>query len=335
MNAHLPTTVLPESWAKDVQLINVRSITIDETDPQKRTFSLEVAEHLAESIQANGLLCPVIIHKFCGSYMLIAGRHRLHACAEILRWEQIPCLVLVDPDEQLVESIELSTNLSINPLNREQRGRALRRLFELHKQRYPSSPESGRKRHGEGFASVIEKLLGVSEAHAQRLATTASRIDSVARTKLEAAGVSPSKIDEVAALKEPDAIQTAVDFAAAGQDVDEAIRVGKKVKAEKKAKTPRGNTSKASESTAPMAPKTPDLTDDEWLETHCGKIMGALPFKNAFRQDASCTAECSRRLPLSVAPPRSPWLSSRSQQATDCSSATSTASRTPLIRCTG
>ena len=28
------------------------------------------------------------------------------------------------------------------------------------------------------------------------------------------------------------------------------------------------------------------MTDDEWLTTHCSRILGVLPFKNAFRRDA-------------------------------------------------
>ena len=49
---------------------------------------------------------------------------------------------------------------------------------------------------------------------------------------------------------------------------------------------PTFNSSQTSAKAAPAVPKPKQMTDNEWLDAHCSKILGILPFKNAFKQDA-------------------------------------------------
>ena len=137
----------------------------------------------------------------------------------------------------MAQLIELATNLFSLPLDSSQQRLAIQRLLEVYKKRHPVRTLTGRWLHGEGFAKVLETTLGIKPAQAHRLANTAEHIDNENRDTLEAAGVSQTKIDDIAQLKEPKAIKTATSLAAAGKDVDEAIRQGKKVKAVKKNKS--------------------------------------------------------------------------------------------------
>jgi ParB/RepB/Spo0J family partition protein len=280
------SSVPPHSLTNDVKSIQVTALITEVIDAEKRRFSEKFVAKLAQSIEADGLLSPVIVEDLQnGRYKVLAGRHRVHACAEILKWQEIPCLVLNEPDEDLVEVVDLASNLLNHPLDPPQRARALQRWLEIHKKRYPSVSRTGRSPNGKGFAKTLETSLGISPGHAERLATTAEHIKPDARKALEEVGVSETQIDQFAAIRDQKAIATAVNLASDGVDPKEAIRVGK---AEKK---PKGKPAAApvEGSPAPGAPKvvrSSDLTDDEWLETHCSKMMAILPFKNAYKRDA-------------------------------------------------
>jgi hypothetical protein len=73
-------------------------------------------------------------------------------------------------------------------------------------------------------------------------------------------------------------------MAADGKDLDEAIRQGKKARAEKK-KAAKSAAEATPEKPTP-APKPAEMTDDEWLNAYCSKILSVLPYKSAFRRDA-------------------------------------------------
>jgi hypothetical protein len=49
------------------------------------------------------------------------------------------------------------------------------------------------------------------------------------------------------------------------------------------------NSPSSAKSIKPKKPETwqpPPLSDEEWLETHCSKMMAILPYKNAYKRDA-------------------------------------------------
>ena len=280
---------LPLNLAKDVKLVKTNAIRMTTPDPEKRIFDEKVAESLAYSIETEGLLNPPIVEALPnGEYKVLAGRHRVHACAKILGWQEISCLVLTEPDEELVESIDLATNLLTHPLNESQRRWAIQRLLELYEKRYPASTKQGRRPHGEGFAKTLEKIFGVSQGHAQRLATTAKVITPEDRATLEGAGVPQNKIDKIAELRDLGAINAAVNMTAAGRDPDEAIRQGKAIKEKAAAskKAPKSKTAKQGEAADAARAPEKEMTDEKWLDLHCSKIMSILSFKTAFRRDA-------------------------------------------------
>ena len=115
-----------DNLAEKVKVIDAQAIKLPEADPAKRTFDEEFAKKLADSIERETLLkAPMVKDLGDGTYLLIDGRHRVHACREILGWTRIPCTVVGDDREQLVEAIELATNLLSLPLNESQRRGAI------------------------------------------------------------------------------------------------------------------------------------------------------------------------------------------------------------------
>ncbi len=278
----------PKNLAEKVTVIETRAIRMPELVPEKRNFDEEFAKRLADSIEADTLLRPPIVEDVGnGEYLLIDGRHRVHACREILGWKEIPCVVLRNVDKELAESIDLETNLLSLPLEEPQRRRAVRRLLDLYKTRHPAKTLRGRWVHGETYAKELETRLGVSPAQAYRFATTAEHIDDETRDSLERAGVTQTEIDNIAQLKDGEAIKETVNLTASGMDVDEALRHGKKMRKEKKqaAAKERGVASGKPAQEAPPL-RAAEQTDDEWLSTHCSKILDLLVFKAAFKRDA-------------------------------------------------
>ena len=287
--------------ADRMQRIAKGNLKMAKLDPSKRTFNKEFAEKLAESIKSDGLLHPPIVaNNGDGNYTILSGRHRIYACCKVLGWADVECCVLESGEEGLVESIEIAANLWVNPLNDQQMNKAVTRWREIYLARNPrkKSVKSGGTVDvkGDGFTKEVAAVLQVSPATADRIVTTAQMISDEDATLLTAAGVPKSSVDKIAALKDADAVKAAVNLAAAGKDVNEAIRVGKEVKAKKKAekpakpkKTRKPKDGEAPNEEAPKAEapkKAADMTDDVWLETYCKKLLDALPFKAAFRRDA-------------------------------------------------
>jgi hypothetical protein len=177
-----------DNFGQRREIIDATAIQMPAADPAKRDFNEEFARHLAVSIDADTLLIPPIVQALGnGEYMIVDGRHRVHACREILGWPQIACVVLEESDEEWRESIQLATNLLSLPLDTSQLRLAILRLLEVYKKRHPARTLTGRWLHGEGFAKVLETTLGMKPAQAHRLANTAEYIDKEDRDTLEAA----------------------------------------------------------------------------------------------------------------------------------------------------
>ncbi len=282
----------PDAMLKEITEVDVSDIIDEEPDPDERSFDKEFARCLAEEIEIDGLLSfPVLERRNDGKYEVRDGRHRIYACRDVLGWQKIPCRVLSDVSADMRESIKLAANLFRKPLEDAQSRRAIGQLFKLYEKRCPATTEKGRRRHGEGFAKVLERILGISQGHAQRVATTAEHMPKDKFDALDDAGVPPTQIDQVAAIKEPEAIDETVKLIASGVNPKEAVRRGKKVKAEKQAAAAKQPASPS----APAEPKSErgrrlpapsDLTDEEWLNENCANILRLLRHKSAFKADA-------------------------------------------------
>ena len=94
---------------KDLLLIPIEKIFRDESQPRKE-FDKEKIEELAQSIEKNGLIQPLIVtKKDLDSYQIVAGERRWRA-AQITQLKLLPALLLpkdLDKDEiSLIENIQ-------------------------------------------------------------------------------------------------------------------------------------------------------------------------------------------------------------------------------------
>ena len=100
------------------------------------------------SIEANGLLQPIVVREVGGSYTLVAGHRRLSACANLAGMGQeirfaggvcelglIPAISLSDLSQLAAEEAELEENIRRVDLTWDERAGATARLAELRKRK--------------------------------------------------------------------------------------------------------------------------------------------------------------------------------------------------------
>ena len=96
--------------------LSVSEITPSRWQP-RRDFDPERLEELARSIEAHGLINPVVVRKQDGGgYELIAGERRLRAMRDILKWEKVP-VRLMDAEDTKMRELALVENLQRDDLN--------------------------------------------------------------------------------------------------------------------------------------------------------------------------------------------------------------------------
>jgi ParB family chromosome partitioning protein len=95
------------------------TIPIDSIDPNpiqpRRVFQGERLAELAQSIQANGIIQPLVVRKAGDRYQLVAGERRWRA-AKLAGLDQVPAVVQDIPDDRLLE-ITLIENIQREDLN--------------------------------------------------------------------------------------------------------------------------------------------------------------------------------------------------------------------------
>jgi len=84
-----PSVTLDTTTQLDVEHVPLASIDISGRNPRRKLSDLD---QLAESIQAHGLLQPVVVRPVGDRYELIAGHRRLEALRRI-GWERVPVVV--------------------------------------------------------------------------------------------------------------------------------------------------------------------------------------------------------------------------------------------------
>lgn len=83
-----------------------------------REMDSQVVSELMKSIQANGLLQPILVRPIASSYEVVFGHHRLEACRG-LGWKTIPAVAreMSDDDSFITKVVEnLQRNVTIDPL---------------------------------------------------------------------------------------------------------------------------------------------------------------------------------------------------------------------------
>ena len=108
----------------------VVSIPISQIAPNplqpRTTFDAARLQELANSIQTNGIIQPILVRKHAGQYELIAGERRLRA-AKLAGLSEVPAIVQDFADERLLE-IALIENIQREDLNPIETAQALDRL---------------------------------------------------------------------------------------------------------------------------------------------------------------------------------------------------------------
>src|SRR5205085_2857400 len=92
----------------------------------RRTFQSERLNELAKSIQANGIVQPLVVRKVGDRYQLVAGERRWRA-AKLAEITEVPVVVREVPDERLLE-ISLIENIQRENLNPVETALAFSRL---------------------------------------------------------------------------------------------------------------------------------------------------------------------------------------------------------------
>ena len=114
---------------------SIVSVGVEEIQPNpvqpRRVFDEERLRELAQSIQANGIIQPLVVRRAEGRLQLVAGERRLRA-AKLAGLERVPVVVQSIADDRLLE-ITLIENLQREDLNPMEAAAAFERLStELH-----------------------------------------------------------------------------------------------------------------------------------------------------------------------------------------------------------
>ena len=113
---------------KQVQDLPLAEIHPNRYQP-RRTFSDDSIQQLAQTLQEEGLLQPIIVRQDQGGYEIIAGERRFRA-AKSLGWEKIPAIVN-NLDDQQTASLALIENLQRENLNPIDEAQAYEQLMQL------------------------------------------------------------------------------------------------------------------------------------------------------------------------------------------------------------
>ena len=118
LGALLPTRApaAPPSPAPDPTSVNagIYSIAANPLQP-RRLFQHDRLAELAQSIQANGIIQPLVVRKAGDRFQLVAGERRWRA-AKIAGIQEVPVVVRDVPDDRLLE-ITLIENIQREDLN--------------------------------------------------------------------------------------------------------------------------------------------------------------------------------------------------------------------------
>ena len=111
-----------------VRCVPVQAIEPDPEQPRKE-FDEQGLEQLARSIQAEGLLQPIVVRPVAeGRFRIVAGERRWRAVVR-LGWETVPAIVR-DEDEARLKRLQLLENLVRRDISPVETARAYRRLMD-------------------------------------------------------------------------------------------------------------------------------------------------------------------------------------------------------------
>mgnify|MGYP001560681439 CR=1 FL=1 len=100
---------------QDVANIPIDQITPDPDQPRKSFSDASIAE-LAQSIEAHGILQPILVYLKDDGYVIIAGERRFRACQKI-GMTSIPCKIMHYKTEMQKMEVSLIENIQRENLN--------------------------------------------------------------------------------------------------------------------------------------------------------------------------------------------------------------------------
>ncbi len=110
-----------------IKLVDVSELS-PHPDQPRRHFDEGALDELARSINARGLLQPIVVRAHLGHYQIIAGERRWRA-AQRARIHQVPVIIKEFTDSEALE-VALIENIQREQLNAVEEGEAYRRLIE-------------------------------------------------------------------------------------------------------------------------------------------------------------------------------------------------------------
>jgi len=146
----------PQSGER-VRMLGVDLIKRGSFQP-RRHFNEDKLQELAESIRQQGVIQPILVRPYAGSFELIAGERRWRA-AQIAGISDIPVIVR-EMDDQAVAAVALIENIQRADLNPLEEADALQRLCEEFSMTHQAVADSvGRSR------ASVSNLLRLLELH--------------------------------------------------------------------------------------------------------------------------------------------------------------------------
>ena len=140
-----------------VRMLGVDQIKRGSFQP-RRHFHEDKLQELAESIRQQGVIQPILVRRYAGSYELIAGERRWRA-TQLAGINEIPVIVR-DMDDQAVAAVALIENIQRADLNPLEEAEALQRLCEEFSMTHQAVADSvGRSR------AAVSNLLRLLELH--------------------------------------------------------------------------------------------------------------------------------------------------------------------------
>lgn len=128
LEALIATTAPPAAAGERLQRVPIGLIRPNPYQPRKEFRPEELGE-LQASLQANGLLQPIVVRPAgTNSYELIAGERRLRAATQ-LGWPDIP-VVVRDIDDRTLLTLALVENLQRSDLNAVEEAEGYQRLID-------------------------------------------------------------------------------------------------------------------------------------------------------------------------------------------------------------
>ncbi len=110
--------------------IDIKSIVPNKYQPRVE-FNDENLRELANSMELNGIIQPIIVRKEGKKYEIIAGERRLRA-AKLIGLKEVPCIVK-DIDEALSAKLAIIENIQREDLNVVEEAASYKKLIEEYK----------------------------------------------------------------------------------------------------------------------------------------------------------------------------------------------------------